>query len=158
MFESHQLTPKGEVHDYSVLGRERTNVFATCGVDEHRRGGAGAPSVQHARLNQLVAALPPCTVGMGRARVRTLARGFSHNMGHRTAHDAQVRHAVPDEQQARQGRCPRRDAFDLRAVQRPIMRFVPMRSHEEQARICGHRVPESSSSSAPRRSTDSEAS
>jgi transposase len=40
------------------------NVFAIHGVDEHGKAMLVRPSVQRARLHQLVAALPPCTIGM----------------------------------------------------------------------------------------------
>ena len=40
------------------------NVFAIHGVDEHGKAVLVRPSVQRARLHQLVAALPPCTIGM----------------------------------------------------------------------------------------------
>ena len=40
------------------------NVFAIHGVDEHGKAVLVRPSVQRARLHQLVAALPPCTVAM----------------------------------------------------------------------------------------------
>jgi transposase len=47
------------------------NVFALHGVDEHGKAVLVRPSVQRGRLHQLVAALPPCTIGMERARERT---------------------------------------------------------------------------------------
>jgi transposase len=40
------------------------NVCAIHGVDEHGEAVLVRPSVVHARLHQLVAALPPCTIGM----------------------------------------------------------------------------------------------
>ena len=40
------------------------NVFAIHGVDEHGKAVLVRPSVPRARLHQLVAALPPCTIGM----------------------------------------------------------------------------------------------
>ena len=40
------------------------NVFAIHGVDEHGKAVLVRPNVQRARLQQLVAALPPCAIGM----------------------------------------------------------------------------------------------
>ena len=40
------------------------NVFAIHGVDEHGKAVLVRPSVQRARLHQLVSALPPCTIAM----------------------------------------------------------------------------------------------
>ena len=40
------------------------NVFAMHGVNEHGKAVLVRPSVQRARLHQLVAALPACTIGM----------------------------------------------------------------------------------------------
>ena len=40
------------------------NVFAIHGVDEHGKATLLRPSVPRARLHQLAAALPPCTIGM----------------------------------------------------------------------------------------------
>jgi transposase len=40
------------------------NVFAIHGVDEHGKAVLVRPSVPRGRLHQLVAALPPCTIGM----------------------------------------------------------------------------------------------
>jgi len=46
------------------VGIDLANVFAIHGVDEHGKAMLVRPSVQRARLHQLVAALPPCTIGM----------------------------------------------------------------------------------------------
>ena len=51
------------------------NVFAIHGVDEHGKPALVRPSVPRARLHQLVAALPPCTIGMGPARERITGPG-----------------------------------------------------------------------------------
>jgi hypothetical protein len=40
------------------------NVFAVHGVDEHGKAVLLRASVPRARLHHLVAALPPCTIGM----------------------------------------------------------------------------------------------
>jgi transposase len=40
------------------------NVFAVHGVDEHGKPALVRPSVARAKLNELIASLPPCTIGM----------------------------------------------------------------------------------------------
>ena len=47
------------------------NVFALHGVDERGKAALVRPSVARAKLMEAVAALPPCTIGMERARART---------------------------------------------------------------------------------------
>ncbi len=44
--------------------RSRQERFAIHGIDEHGKAVLVRPSVPRARLHQLVAALPPCTIGM----------------------------------------------------------------------------------------------
>ena len=116
------------------------NVFAIHGVDEHGKAVLVRPSVPRARLHQLVAALPPCTIGMEACSgAHHWARLFAAARPHGAADGAQVRHALSHERQARQD-----DAADAQAiceaVQRPNMRFVPVKSQDEQARLCVHRV------------------
>jgi len=40
------------------------NVFAVHGVDEHGKAMLVRPSVARAKLHELIAALPPCIIGM----------------------------------------------------------------------------------------------
>ena len=51
------------------------NVFAVHGVDEAGKPALVRPSVPRARLHELVAALPPCTVAWRRAPARTTGHG-----------------------------------------------------------------------------------
>src|SRR6187200_3497527 len=63
--KSHQLTRKGKSMAILYVGIDLAkNVFAIHGVDEHGKPALVRPSVPRARLHQLVAALPPCTIGM----------------------------------------------------------------------------------------------
>src|SRR6187200_3351436 len=63
--KSHQLTRKGKSMAILYVGIDLAkNVFAIHGVDEHGKAVLVRPSVPRARLHQLVAALPPCTIGM----------------------------------------------------------------------------------------------
>ena len=63
--KSHQLTRKGKSMAILFVGIDLAkNVFAIHGVDEHGKAVLVRPSVPRARLHQLVAALPPCTIGM----------------------------------------------------------------------------------------------
>jgi transposase len=65
---SHQLTRllKGEVHDCHCYHRNQSgkNVFAAHGVDAKGKPVLLRPSVPRAKLLELIAALPPCLVGM----------------------------------------------------------------------------------------------
>src|SRR4030095_13523729 len=62
---SHALARKGKPMAILFVGIDLAkNVFAIHGVDEHGKAALVRPSVQRARLHQLVAVLPPCTIGM----------------------------------------------------------------------------------------------
>src|SRR5580765_1081418 len=62
---SHPLTQKGKSMAILFVGIDLAkNVFAIHGDDEHGKAALVRPSVPRARLHQLVAALPPCTIGM----------------------------------------------------------------------------------------------
>jgi transposase len=41
------------------------NVFAVHAVDEHGKPALVRPSVARAKLHELIASLPPCTIAMG---------------------------------------------------------------------------------------------
>src|SRR6187397_2061699 len=57
---SHQLTPKGKSMAILFVGIDLAkNVFA-----EHGKAVLVRPSVARAKLNELVASLPACTIGM----------------------------------------------------------------------------------------------
>jgi transposase len=116
------------------------NVFAIHGVDEHGKAVLVRPSVQRARLQQLVAALPPCTIGMEACSgAHHWARLFAQH-GHIVRMMA-PKFVAPYRMSGKRGKNDAADAQAIcEAVQRPNMRFVPVKSQDEQARLCVHRV------------------
>ena len=116
------------------------NVFAIHGVDEHGKAVLVRPSVQRARLHQLVAALPPCTIGMEACSgAHHWARLFAQH-GH-TVRLMAPKFVAPYRMSGKRGKNDAADAQAIcEAVQRPNMRFVPVKSQDEQARLCIHRV------------------
>jgi len=116
------------------------NVFAIHGVDEHGKAVLVRPSVQRARLHQLVAALPPCSIGMEACSgAHHWARLFMQH-GH-TVRLMAPKFVAPYRMSGRRGKNDAADAQAIcEAVQRPNMRFVPVKSQDEQARLCIHRV------------------
>jgi len=116
------------------------NVFAIHGVDEHGKAVLVRPSVPRARLHQLVAALPPCTIGMEACSgAHHWARLFVQH-GH-TVRLMAPKFVAPYRMSGKRGKTDAADAQAIcEAVQRPNMRFVPVKSQDEQARLCIHRV------------------
>ena len=116
------------------------NVFAVHGVDEHGKAVLVRPSVPRARLHQLVAALPPCTIGMEACSgAHHWARLFAKH-GH-TVRLMAPKFVAPYRMSGKRGKNDAADAMAIcEAVQRPNMRFVPVKSQDEQARLCVHRV------------------
>ena len=116
------------------------NVFAIHGVDEHGKAILVRPSVQRARVHQLVAALPPCIVGMEACSgAHHWARLFMQH-GHSVRLMA-PKFVAPYRMSGKRGKNDAADAAAIcEAVQRPSMRFVPIKNQDEQARLCVHRV------------------
>ena len=116
------------------------NVFALHGVDEHGKAVLVRASVLRSRLHQLVAALPPCTIGMEACSgAHHWARLFMQH-GH-TVRLMAPKFVAPYRMSGKRGKNDAADAQAIcEAVQRPNMRFVPVKSQDEQARLCVHRV------------------
>ena len=115
-----------EVSDILHIGIDRAknprtysrSIWSTS--DEHGKAVLVPPSVPRARLHQLMAALPLCTVGMEACSgAHQWARLFAQH-GHTVRLMTQVRGATPDERQARQERRGRRDG-DLQSGAAPEM-------------------------------------
>ena len=116
------------------------NVFAVHGVD-----GTGAvqlrqPKVARAKLNALIAALPPCVIGIE-------ACSGAHYWAHQfQAHGHTVRLIAPKlvtpyRMSGKRGKNDAADAAAIcEAVQRPNMRFVPVKTEEQQSRLMVHRA------------------
>ena len=116
------------------------NVFAAHGVDEGGKPALVRPSVQRARLHELVAALPPCTIGLEACSgAHHWARLFMQH-GHVVRLMA-PKFVAPYRMSGKRGKNDAADAAAIcEAVQRANMRFVPVKSQDEQARLCVHRV------------------
>jgi transposase len=116
------------------------NVFAVHGVDEHGKPALVRPAVARARLHELIAALPPCTVAM------EACSGAHHWARLFAAHGHSVRliapkFVTPYRMSGARGKNDAADAAAIcEAVQRPSMRFVPVKSVEQQARLMVHRA------------------
>jgi len=116
------------------------NVFALHGVDEAGKPALVRPSVARAKLLEVVAALPPCVIGMEACSgAHHWARLFQ-DLGH-TVRLMAPKFVIPYRLSGRRGKNDAADAAAIcEAVQRPSMRFVPVKCLEQQAQLCVHRV------------------
>ena len=116
------------------------NVFAVHGVNEAGKADLLKPSVPRGKLNELIAALPPCTIGM------EACSGAHHWARQFQAHGHTVRLMAPKfvAPYRLSGKAGKNDAADAAAIcealQRPNMRFVPVKSTEQQGRLMVHRA------------------
>ena len=132
---------EGEVMAILYVGIDLAkNVFAVHGVDEHGKGVLVRPSVARAKLHELIATLPACTIGMEACSgAHYWARLFMQH-GH-TVRLMAPKFVAPYRMSGKRGKNDAADAMAIcEAVQRPNMRFVPVKSQDEQARLCVHRV------------------
>ena len=116
------------------------NVFALHGVDATGRTVLQRPSVARARLLELVAALPPCLIGMEACSgAHHWARLFAAH-GH-TVRLIAPKFVVPYRLSGKRGKNDAADAAAIcEAVARPNMRFVPVKSIEQQSQLLVHRA------------------
>lgn len=116
------------------------NVFALHGVNEAGRPELLRPAVPRAKLLEVVAALPPCTIGMEACTgAHHWARLFEAH-GH-TVRLIAPKFVAPYRLSGRRGKNDAADAAAIcEAVQRPHMRFVPVKSVDQQARLMVHRA------------------
>jgi len=96
--------------------------------------------VPRAKLLELVAALPPCVIGMeacsGAHHWARLFLQFGH-----TVHLMAPKFVIPYRLSGRRGKNDAADAAAIcEAVQRPNMRFVPIKVLAQQAQLSVHRV------------------
>lgn len=116
------------------------NVFAVHGIDEHGKPALVRPAVPRAKLHEVIAALPPCTVAM------EACSGGHHWARLFMAHGHTVRliapkFVTPYRMSGMRGKNDAADAAAIcEAVQRPSMRFVPVKSVDQQARLMVHRA------------------
>lgn len=116
------------------------NVFAVHGVDEAGGVQLRQPKVARNKLGALIAALPPCVVAMEACSgAHHWARQF-HRHGH-TVKLMAPKLVAPYRLSGKQGKNDAADAQAIcEAVQRPNMRFVPIKSEEQQSRLMVHRA------------------
>ena len=116
------------------------NVFALHGVDEFGKPALVRPNVKRDQLAEIIANLPPCVIGMeacsGGHHWARLFAGHGH-----TAKLMAPKFVAPYRMSGRRGKNDAADAIAIcEAVQRPNMRFVPVKSVDQQAVLCLHRV------------------
>jgi transposase len=116
------------------------SVFAVHGVDEAGKVQLRQPKVARAKLNALIASLPPCTIGIEACTgAHFWARQFQ-------AHGHVVKLMAPKlvSPYRMSGPLGKNDAADAaaicEAVGRSNMRFVPVKSQEQQSRLMVHRA------------------
>ena len=116
------------------------NLFAVHGVDDAGKVQMRQPRVARARLTALVAALPPCTIGMEACSgSHYWARQFQAH-GH-TVRLMAPKLVTPYRKSGKRGKNDAADAAAIcEAVERPDMRFVPVKSEEQQSRLLVHRA------------------
>ncbi|MCX7258595.1 MAG: IS110 family transposase [Polaromonas sp.] len=116
------------------------NVFAVHGVNEAGKPALVKPSVARGKLLELVASLAPCTIGL------EACSGAHHWARQFTAHGHTVRlmapkFVAPYRLSGKQGKNDAADAAAIcEAVQRPNMRFVPIKNLSQQGQLGIHRV------------------
>jgi transposase len=116
------------------------SVFAVHGVNEAGRPELLRPAVPRAKLLTLIAALPPCTVGMEACSgAHHWARLFQAH-GH-TVRLMAPKFVAPYRLSGKRGKNDAADAAAIcEAVQRPNMRFVPVKTLDQQSRLMVHRA------------------
>ncbi|WP_068638373.1 IS110 family transposase [Thauera butanivorans] len=116
------------------------NVFAVHGVNEAGRAELVRPAVPREKLHELIASLPPCVIGM------EACSGAHHWARLFQASDHTVRLIAPKfvTPYRMSGRRSKNDAADAaaicEAVQRPHMRFVPIKTLDQQSHLMVHRA------------------
>jgi transposase len=116
------------------------SVFAVHGVNEAGKAELVRSAVPRGKLLELIAALPPCVIGMEACTgAHHWARLFMAQ-GH-TVRLMAPKFVAPYRLSGKRGKNDAADAAAIcEAVQRPNMRFVPVKSVEQQARLMVHRA------------------
>jgi transposase len=132
---SHQLIRKGKSMTILTVGIDLAkNVFAVNGVNETGRAELVRPAVARNKLIALLATLPPCAIGIQACSgTPHWARQFQA-LGHTvrlvspkfvTSHRMSGKRSKTD---------PANAAAICETIQRPRMRFVPIKSLDQQSR------------------------
>ena len=137
----HQLIRKGKFMAILTVGIDLAkNVFAVHGVGHSGAVQLRQPKVARAKLNALIASLPACTIGIEACSgAHYWARQFQAH-GH-TVRLMAPKLVAPYRMSGKQGKNDAADAAAIcEAVQRPSMRFVAIKSEEQQSRLMVHRA------------------
>ncbi len=116
------------------------NVFAVHGVDAAGKPALVRPNVARSKLLELIASLPPCLIGMEACSgAHHWAREFAQ-FGH-TVRLMAPKFVAPYRLSGKRGKNDAADAIAIcEAVTRPTMRFVPIKSVEQQGQLMLHRA------------------
>ena len=116
------------------------NVFAVHGVGESGKPELVRPEVPRARLLEFIANLPPCLIGMESCSgAHHWAREFV-KFGH-TVRLMAPKFVAPYRMGGKRGKNDAADAAAIaEAVTRPNMRFVPIKTIEQQSQLFVHRA------------------
>jgi len=116
------------------------NVFALHGVNEAGKPELVKPSVSRHKLLEVMARLPPCLIGMEACSgAHYWAREFA-KFGH-TVRLMAPKFISPYRLSGKTGKNDAADAMAIcEAVSRPNMRFVPVKTLEQQAQLFVHRA------------------
>ncbi len=116
------------------------NVFAVHGVNEAGKAELVRPDVKRAKLLELIASLPPCLIGMEACSgAHYWAREFL-KFGHLVRIMA-PKFVTPYRMGGKHGKNDAADAAAIcEAVGRPNMRFVPIKTIEQQGKLFVHRA------------------
>jgi transposase len=116
------------------------NVFAVHGVNEAGKAELIRPAVPRDKLHELIASLPPCVIGMEACSgAHHWARLFQAS-GH-TVRLIAPKFVTPYRMTGKRGKNDAADAAAIcEAIQRPHMRFVPIKNLEQQSRLMVHRA------------------
>jgi transposase len=132
---------RGEIMAIVTVGIDLAkNVFAVHGVDESGKPALVRPEVPRAKLLELIAHLPPCLIGMEAwSGAHHWAREFA-KFGH-TVRMMAPKFVVPYRMSGKRGKNDAADAAAIcEAVTHPNMRFIPVKSIEQQSRLFVHRA------------------
>lgn len=116
------------------------NVFAVHGVNEAGKAELVRPDVKRPKLLELIASLPPCLIGMEACSgAHYWAREFL-KFGHLVRIMA-PKFVAPYRMGGKHGKNDAADAAAIcEAVGRPNMRFVPIKTIEQQGKLFVHRA------------------
>lgn len=116
------------------------NVFAVHGVNEAGKPELVRPDVKRAKLLELIASLPPCVIGIEACSgAHHWAREFG-KLGH-TVRVMAPKFVAPYRMGGKHGKNDAADAAAIcEAVVRPNMRFVPIKTIEQQGKLFVHRA------------------